>query len=126
MAMHTAAHERENTGMRAWYQEWFGSAPSAGGMGMMRLNVERGSTEASRPNVHMDGMEGDLDVLRAISAEEFEREFIRLMIPHHEKAIMMAHMLQEATQRPEMKQHADNIITSQSREIEVMRELIRS
>ncbi len=99
------AQEKENADMRAWYQEWFGSVPpSMGGHGM-----------------HMDGMEGDNGALEAVSAAEFDREFIQQMLPHHEMAIMMAQMLAAATERAEMKQLADNIITSQSREITMMR-----
>lgn len=99
------AQEKEITDMRSWYQSWFGAAPAEGGMGMM----------------HMGSMEGDLDALTAISAADFDREFLEQMIPHHEMAIVMAQMLQAATDRAEMKQLADNIITSQSREITLMR-----
>jgi uncharacterized protein (DUF305 family) len=76
--------------------------------------------------MHMDGMEGDAGVLKSVSATEFDREFIQQMIPHHEMAIMMAQMLQASSERPEMKELADNIITSQSREIEMMRGWLKS
>lgn len=99
------AQEKENSDMRAWYQSWFGAAPPEGGMGMM----------------HMDGMEGDIAVLANVPDAEFDREFIEQMIPHHEMAIMMAQMLQASTERQEMKTLSDNIITSQSREIDMMR-----
>lgn len=99
------AQEKENRDMRSWYQSWFDSAPPQGGMGGM----------------HMDGMEGDTKELESVSDAEFDREFIEQMIPHHEMAVMMAEMLRAATERSEMKQLADNVITSQSREIEMMR-----
>ncbi|MCE9643973.1 DUF305 domain-containing protein [Candidatus Parcubacteria bacterium] len=99
------AQEKEIVDMSTWHQAWFGSAPSDGGMGGM----------------HMDGMTGDLDKLKALSGTDFDKEFIRQMIPHHEMAVMMAQMLQASTERAEMKQLADNIITSQTREIEMMR-----
>lgn len=99
------AQEKENSDMRSWYQTWFGSAPPANSMGMM----------------HMDGMTGDIEELKRVAEADFDREFIDQMIPHHEMAIMMAQMLQASTERSEMKQLADNIITSQSREIEMMR-----
>ncbi|RJQ33760.1 DUF305 domain-containing protein [Candidatus Parcubacteria bacterium] len=98
------AQQKEIIDMQSWYQSWFGSAPPQGGMGMM----------------HMGGMEGDTAVLASIPAAEFDREFIEQMIPHHEMAIMMAQMLQASTERAEMKQLGDNIITSQSREIQQM------
>jgi uncharacterized protein (DUF305 family) len=69
--------------------------------------------------MHMGGMEGDLVALAA--AKDFDTEFLEQMIPHHEMAIMMARMLASGTARPQMKQLASNIITSQSGEIETMR-----
>ena len=104
------SQQKEIEDMRSWYTSWFGSVPPQGGMGMM----------------HMGGMEGDTSVLRNVSAAEFDREFMEQMIPHHEMAIMMAQMLESATNREEMKQLADNIITSQSREINMMRSWLKS
>jgi len=98
------AQTREINDMTSWYRSWFGSMPPAGGMGMM-----------------MEGMTGDTDELARIADAEFDREFIEQIIPHHEMAIMMANMLAATTVRLEMKQLADQIITSQSREIEKMR-----
>lgn len=65
------------------------------------------------------GMEGDLDKLK--SAPDFDLEFITQMIPHHEMAVMMARMLSASTERKEMQKLADDIITSQSKEIEMMK-----
>ena len=101
------AQENEINNMRAWYTQWFGSTP-------LETNMRMGA-------MHMGGMEGDTDELREVSDSEFDREFILQMIPHHEMAIMMAQMLAATTERDEMKQLADNIITSQSREIDMMR-----
>jgi|SRR3989344_1822112 len=120
------AQEGEIADMRGWYQSWYGAAVPQSGMGGMRPSDERGSTEASRPNVHMGGMTGDPDMLKSVSAADFDREFINEMIPHHEMAVMMAQMLAAGTDRPEMKQLASNIITSQSSEIELMRGWLRS
>jgi len=104
------AQTRENGEMRAWYRDWFGDGVSEStvGTGMM-----------GHGGMHMEGMEGDLDRLRA--AEDFDLEFIRQMLPHHEMAIMMAQMLLSGTEREEMRTLADQIITSQSREIDMMR-----
>lgn len=96
------AQTKEIDDMKAWYEEWYGGAPAAAGHGM-----------------HMDGMTGDLGALGA--APDFDLEFIAQMIAHHEMAVMMAQMLAAGTARPEMKALADQIITSQSREITMMR-----
>lgn len=99
------AQQKEINDMTSWYQSWYGTAVPAGGMEVM----------------HMDGMTGDTADLVNVSAEEFDREFIDQMIPHHEMAVMMAQMLASGTKRSEMKQLAQNIIASQSKEIEMMR-----
>lgn len=107
------AQTREIREMTGWYTSWFGSAPPQGGIGM----GDRGGGM-----MHMGGMTGDMDDLKSASDTEFDREFIMQMIPHHEMAVMMGSMLAASTERDEMKILADNIITSQSREIEKMRE----
>ena len=106
------AQEQEIVDMRAWYEVWFGvtvPADSTGSMGGMGHGA----------GMHMGGMEGDLAALAA--AADFDREFVRQMIPHHEMAVMMARMLAAGTSRSEMKQLAANIIASQSSEIVLMR-----
>ena len=113
------AQTREITDMRAWYQSWFDSAPPEGGM-PARQSLGAGG------GMHMGGMTGEIDDLEATSAAEFDREFMEQMIPHHEMAIMMAQMLAAATERPEMQQLADNIMTSQAREIEMMMSWLKS
>ena len=102
------AQEKEIVDMRAWYKEWFGTDVPEGG-GMMH-----GAGGA----MHMQGMEGDLDALMA--APDFDQEFLSQMIVHHEMAVMMGQMLAQGTERSEMKTLADNILTSQTREIEMM------
>lgn len=99
-----AAQESENAQMRLWHRAWFGSEAAP-----------------AHHLAHMGGMSGDMATLRAISEEQFDREFVRQMIPHHEMAIMMAQMLRGGTERPEMRALADEIISAQSAEIDLMR-----
>jgi len=42
------------------------------------------------------------------------------MIPHHQMAVVMAKMLEQASTRSEMKKLARDIITAQTKEIEMM------
>ncbi len=51
-----------------------------------------------------------------------DAHFIEQMIPHHEDAITMAELAQEKAQRPEIKQLAENIISSQGAEINQMKD----
>ncbi|RPI30434.1 MAG: DUF305 domain-containing protein, partial [Actinomycetota bacterium] len=63
----------ENAQMRDWYREWYGDEvpETSGGMGMMG---------------GMMGGTTDLDALAR--AEDFDKEFLEQMIPHHQMAVM--------------------------------------
>lgn len=106
------AQTQEIANMTAWYKMWYGSTPTSRSTGMLAHQ------SLGDGGMHMEGMEGDVDELR--SATDFDKEFLSQMIVHHEMAIMMAQMLAAGTERVEMKTLADNIITSQSDEIELM------
>ena len=58
---------------------------------------------------------------RGKTGEEYEEAFLRGMIVHHIGAINMAEELLEQTDRPELVELANDIITSQSSEVEQMR-----
>lgn len=103
------AQQREIDDMKKWYSEWYGQTVPI---------INQNSTEFSGM-MHMKSMQGDLEKLK--SSNDFDNEFVNQMIPHHEMAIMMASMLQNSTERGEMRILADQIITSQSREIDMMK-----
>src|SRR3990167_3325625 len=107
------AQTREINDMTSWYRSWFGATPPAGNTGMPAHQ------SLGDGGMRMEGMEGDLDEL--LVAADFDKEFLSQMIVHHEMAVMMAQMLAAGTERPEMDQLAENIITSQTQEIEMMR-----
>lgn len=58
----------------------------------------------------------------AMADIESEFSYMVRMIPHHREAVESARTLLERTERPEMAGFAENIIATQSREIEQMRE----
>ena len=74
----------------------------AGGAGMMNGSVGNGAA--------------------MMTATDIDKAFINEMIPHHKMAVMMATMLKSRTTRPEMKQLADDIISAQTKEIEMMQD----
>lgn len=115
---------REIDQMRAWYQSWYGvDAPAddsafggrGSGGGMMGGGMMSGG---------MMSDDADLKVLEA--AQEFDKEFIEQMIPHHQMAVMMARMLLAHSDRPEMQELARSIIESQTNEIEQMQDWYRA
>lgn len=105
------AQDKEISDMKIWYKSWFGKNISKGDANMMGGGMMSGS------GMHMGGQE---DMTALESATDFDKAFIEAMIPHHQLAIMMAQMLKSGTARPEMQTLADNIIESQSKEIEQM------
>ncbi|MBI2009833.1 MAG: DUF305 domain-containing protein [Candidatus Chisholmbacteria bacterium] len=70
----------------------------------------------------MDDMVANLEDLEG---EEFERAFIENMIEHHEGAIEMAELIPARTERPELVQLGEAIISAQSEEIEMMQGWLR-
>lgn len=56
-----------------------------------------------------------------MSTESIDAHFIEQMIPHHEDAITMSELALQKAQKAEVKELAQNIITSQSKEIEQMK-----
>jgi uncharacterized protein (DUF305 family) len=52
---------------------------------------------------------------------QVDRQFIAMMIPHHEQAIQMADLALTRAKRPEIKQLAQTIKQDQTREIQQMR-----
>lgn len=112
------SQSQEISKMRSWYKQWFGDAVPINpdvGMGMGR-GVMRGGM--------MDGDVSDIETLK--NAADFDVAFLQEMIPHHQMAVMMAQMLAQGTNRPEMKQLAQDIIKAQETEIEQMRSWLQA
>jgi uncharacterized protein (DUF305 family) len=67
-------------------------------------------------------MSGMTEQLKGAEGAEFERAFIDGMIVHHAGAVAMAQMVLQKSERPELVQLANEIISAQTREIDMMRE----
>lgn len=108
--------------MKAWYKNWFGKDIDSknSGHNMHESDVNQNAV------LHMGMMGDERDLERLESNEDFDRAFIEHMIPHHQMAVVMAEMLKRSTQRSEMKQLAEDIVTVQNKEIQQMREWLTS
>ncbi|PKW18841.1 DUF305 domain-containing protein [Saccharopolyspora spinosa] len=75
---------------------------------------------------HMDGMMSDTEMqqLEQARGAEFDRQFLTLMIKHHEGAVAMSQTELASGQFPAAKQMAQQIIDTQRAEIETMRGLL--
>lgn len=68
----------------------------------------------------------EISALETLPPDEADKEFLRLMIPHHRAAIPMAEAVLAETDRPEVEQLASAIAASQQNEIAVMEDMLRS
>jgi len=104
----------EITQMKSWYKSWYGSD--------VLEDSNETTSEGMMGQMH-GGMMGDkTDTTTLENASNFDKAFIEEMIPHHQMAVMMANMLLQGTNREEMKQLAKNIIATQTKEINEMRQ----
>lgn len=60
--------------------------------------------------------------LTRLSGEEFDREFLTMMIDHHQGAIEMAETVLAKSQDQRLRDLAEEIISAQTNEIEMMSE----
>ena len=113
-----AAQQPEMDQMVTWLEEWGqpGPAPSMGGMpDMGGMNHGSGS-----------GMMSDEDMasLTTLSGAELDREWLTMMIEHHEGAIEMAESEISDGSNPDVVEMARNIVTTQRDEIARMEQLL--
>ncbi|MDP3940952.1 MAG: DUF305 domain-containing protein [bacterium] len=111
------SQSKEIDQMKIWYTDWFGKDVPTG----ENVMGQHGMGSAQQNSMHMGMMGNEADIATLENAADFDREFVEEMIPHHQMAVMMASMLKNGTNRPEMKKLADDIITAQSNEIDLMR-----
>lgn len=66
----------------------------------------------------------DTKMMKALGSKDatYDKRFMDLMIAHHEGGIMMAKDALKNSERPEIKEIAQNIIDSQEKEIKQMKE----
>lgn len=109
------AQEKEIAQMQQWRKAWYPNAPEQS----MAWHSQMGHMMAMSPE-QMKAMQMDMDLGKADA--EFDLRFLNAMIPHHEGALTMAQDVLSKSKRPEMKQLAENVITSQQKEIDQMKQ----
>ncbi len=95
-----ADQQREIDEMTGWLRDWYNEQPT----GMMM----------------MGDMQAKIDRPKTLKGDEFDKQFLIDMIPHHQDALDMANLVPDRAARAELKTLATNIIISQSREIDQM------
>ncbi|MBT9257402.1 DUF305 domain-containing protein [Phycicoccus sp. MAQZ13P-2] len=102
-----AAQDPEIQTMQGWLTSW--GAPASAGM-------DHG----------MPGMMGETEMasLKDATGADFDRQWLTMMIAHHEGAITMAQDVLSSTKDAEVRTLADAIIKAQQQEIATMQELL--
>jgi uncharacterized protein (DUF305 family) len=110
-----AAQKREINQMKQWRQAWYPKADSK----PMAWHAQMNHMMAMSPEqIQAMMMKGDLGAADA----ELDLRFLNAMIPHHEGALVMAQDVLSKSKRPEMKKLAQEILTSQEKEIDQMKQ----
>ncbi len=73
-----------------------------------------GAVFAHNPNGQVDPMNASLQPLKGA---EFEASFLQQMIQHHRSGVEMAKLVADHTQRAELRQFADKMVSAQEQEI---------
>jgi uncharacterized protein (DUF305 family) len=108
-----AAQDDEIRRMLIWRAELAGSSPTPATSGMNGMNGMSGPGQPPMPGMNVD--------LKALAASpDFDRAFIQAMIPHHQSAIAMSRAATPNLKRPEIRDLAHDIITTQQVEIDRM------
>ena len=143
--------QKEISQMKAWRRAWFGSAtvpmdmdgmkmPATGGMD--HGSMDHGSMNHGSSGMKMtmkDGvmtmpgemmglpmkMKMDMGKLQRLKGRAFESAFLRMMVPHHASAVVMAQEALDTTARPQLRAMSHAIIDSQAKEIGDMRAIHR-
>ena len=101
-------------------------------MGMHTQNTQDAKNEGmSQMHEQMMGdeemtMSGIVDELKGKTGDDFDKAFIEQMIPHHQGAIEMAQLASKNASHQEIKDMADDIISAQTSEIEMMQDWQKS
>ena len=67
--------------------------------------------------------DAEMETLSTLGGTEFDQEFLSLMIPHHEGALRMVHMIEGSTDA-EVRQLGDDYFRVQTAEIAEMEALL--
>ncbi|MUL37027.1 DUF305 domain-containing protein [Gloeocapsopsis dulcis] len=109
------AQQQEITQLQQWRQAWYPQASNA----PVAYDPQTGETvPMSQQQMHSMMMHGNLGA----ADNEFDLRFSNAMIPHHEGAVEMAQDALNKSQRPEIRNLAQEIINSQETEIKQMQE----
>ena len=113
------AQKREINQMKEWRKTWYPKADNT----PMAYHAAMGHMMAMTPE-QTQSMMMTMDL--GAADDQFDLRFLNAMIPHHEGALVMAQDAFKKSKRPEMKKLSEEILISQKKEIEQMKEWRKS
>ncbi|MBC6434566.1 DUF305 domain-containing protein [Nostoc sp. HG1] len=109
------AQQKEIAQLKEWRTAWYPSASATPMMYSSEMGHMMPMSEEMKSNMMMNMDLGAAD-------DQFDLRFINAMLPHHEGAVTMAKEALQKSDRPEVKELAQEIITSQQQEIAQMQQ----
>ncbi|URD53421.1 DUF305 domain-containing protein [Chroococcidiopsis sp. CCNUC1] len=110
-----AQNREENELLGKWRQQWY---PQASKEPVAYGGKDKPVVPMTKQQQQSMSMMMDLGTADA----QFDLRFMNAMIAHHEGAVMMAQDALQKSKRPEIKQLANEIVTSQQKEITQMKQ----
>jgi len=108
-------NREENELLAKWRKQWYPNVPQESVAYDAQTNKSVPMSTAQKDSMAMKMDLGAAD-------DQFDLRFLNAMIPHHEGAIVMAKDTLQKSKRPEIKQLAQEIATSQQTEIDQMKQ----
>ncbi|GGU53581.1 DUF305 domain-containing protein [Lentzea flava] len=131
LAFDIASTQLEQVGrMKGWLMMWNEHEQSPNGVYMAWMNDAgihgHGATTAEPGKPLMPGMATteELTKLRGLSGRDLEVYFLQLMIRHHTGGAPMAEFAAQRAGQPFVRTLADNMLKSQTAELDVMKDLL--
>ncbi|MFD1938090.1 DUF305 domain-containing protein [Nonomuraea mangrovi] len=109
-----------------WLQQWgLGQATDRPEMAWMVGHAGHGGTQEKPEPMPGVATDAEMAKLRSLQGKEAEVFYLQLMIRHHEGGVDMSKGLLELTDRAEVKGMAQQIVNSQTSEINLMADLLK-
>jgi uncharacterized protein (DUF305 family) len=109
------AQDTELNQMKQWRQTWYPNASAE----PIAYNAQMKHSMPMSPDQKAAMM---MSVNLGPADDQFDRRFLKAMIPHHDGAVMMAEDALKKSTRPEIQKLAQDIIRSQTAEIQLMKQ----
>lgn len=109
-----------------WLEQWDVAPTSPVSMGWMSHGGD--ASDAMGESMSMPGLvtRDQLSALAVLPVEEAEVLFLQLMVAHHRGAVTMAEAVLDLQVRPEVRQIAAAIVSTQRAEIDVLNDMLEA